>query len=123
MAQAKEKKTVKSIIMGGITAGHTVDRILKAVAKDKPESKADASHIKYYAGQMKRDEDITEEVYAKYANKAKPTKAAAKAKTEAKPAKAAAKAKPAAKAAAKAKPVKAVAASKVERKKRAVKKA
>tara|TARA_R110000851_G_scaffold82118_3_gene180211 strand:- start:523 stop:879 length:357 start_codon:yes stop_codon:yes gene_type:complete len=88
MAKVTGKKTIKGIITSGIEAGHTVDRILKAVAKDKPESKADASHVKYYAGQMKRGELITEEVYAKYANKVKPTGKikAAEAKPKAKPA-------------------------------------
>ena len=101
MAKTQEKKTVKGIICGGITAGHTVDRILKSVGKDKPESKADASHVKYYAGQMKRAGDIDETVYEKYAGKktAKPAKAkpakAKPAKVE-KPAKTkVAKAKPA----------------------------
>ncbi len=99
MAKTQEKKTVKGIICGGITAGHTVDRILKSVGKDKPESKADTSHVKYYAGQMKRAGDINETVYEKYADKkaAKPAKAKAEKPAKAKPAKAEkpAKAKPA----------------------------
>lgn len=117
----KEKKTVKSIICGGITSGHSVDRILKAVAKDKPESKADASHVKYYAGIMKRADEITEEVYGKYANKTKPSAKAVKTKpvVKAKTKPAAAKSKPAK---AKTKPAKAKGEIKAGRKNRAVKK-
>lgn len=63
------KVTVKGIICDGIKEGHTIARILKDVAKKKPESKADESHIKYYSGQLKRADEISEEVHEKYAGK------------------------------------------------------
>ncbi len=68
-AASKATLTIKSIICYGVKNAHTVDRILKSVKKDHPESKADATHVKYYSGQLKRTGEITEEQHEKYAMK------------------------------------------------------
>jgi len=84
MATKKEttRVTVKGVISEGILAGHTVARILKDVAKKKPESVADETHIKYYSGVLKREGSIDDVTHAKYAGK--PGRKAA-GKAEAKP--------------------------------------
>lgn len=95
----KERVTVKSIIEDGIKNGYTSARILKDVAKKKPDSKADETHIKYYSGQLKRAGEIDEETHQKYSGKkGRPTaeKPAAKKAAE-KPAAKKAVEKPAAK--------------------------
>lgn len=65
----KPRVTVKGIICNGIHNKWTTARILKEIAKKKPESKADESQVKYYSGQLKRAGEIPEELHRKYAGK------------------------------------------------------
>lgn len=64
--EAVKKVTAAAVIKEGIEKAWTVDKILKQVHAKVDNSKADESHVKYYAGQMFRDGDITEEEKAKY---------------------------------------------------------
>lgn len=105
------KVSVKSVIEDGIQKGKTVKFILGQVAKKCPESKADESHVRFYANKMVRDGSLEAEVAQdKYGcgkrgrkpaegKKAAPKKAEAKKATDKKPAvkKTTAKKKPAAK--------------------------
>ena len=60
------KVTAKSIIVAGIEAGRKTDVIINNVLKKIPDSKADASHVKHYAGVLCRAGDIDAETASKY---------------------------------------------------------
>jgi len=92
--------SAKSVIEAGIIAGKSVAFILGQVAKKVPDSKADESHVRFYANKMVREEtldkDIAQDKYGCGARGRKPAKAksgvstppvkAKKVKTEAAPA-------------------------------------
>ena len=60
------KVTAKSVICEGIIKGRSVEAILKNVAKKVPTSKADASHITYYANTLLKAGEIKQEQRDKY---------------------------------------------------------
>lgn len=55
------KVSAKSVIEDGITSGKSVAVILSSVAKKVPDSKADESHVRFYANKMLRDGTLDEE--------------------------------------------------------------
>jgi len=61
-----KKITAKSIICAGIAKGQTVAAIVKSVQSKIPASKADASHIGYYANAMLKSKEIKQDVRDKY---------------------------------------------------------
>jgi len=69
-----KKVTAKSVIENGLDKGWTAERILKDVAKKIPDSKADASHIKYYVRERVRKQAMSAADAEKYGVKAAPAK-------------------------------------------------
>jgi len=71
--------SAKSVIEAGIIAGKSVAFILGQVAKKVPDSKADESHVRFYANKMVREEtldkDIAQDKYGCGARGRKPAKA------------------------------------------------
>jgi hypothetical protein len=53
--------SAKSVIESGITAGKSTKFILGQVAKKCPDSKADETHVRFYANKMVRAETLTAE--------------------------------------------------------------
>jgi hypothetical protein len=60
MPAQKAKPSAKSIIETGIEGGKTVKFILSQIAKKLPDSKADESHVRFYANKMVRDGKLDE---------------------------------------------------------------
>jgi len=56
--------TAKSVIVAGIEAGKSVKFILGQVAKKCPGSKADASHVRFYANALVKAEKLKTSVAA-----------------------------------------------------------
>lgn len=56
------KISAKSVIEAGIRGSKTVAAILKDVMKKCPDSKADASHVRFYANKLIRDGELAKEV-------------------------------------------------------------
>lgn len=67
MSKETKKVTAKSVITGGIEKGKSVKFILSQLSKKLPDSKADASHVRFYANKMVADgtlkTDVAEEKY------------------------------------------------------------
>ncbi len=60
MPAQKAKPSAKSIIETGIEGGKTVKFILSQITKKLPDSKADESHVRFYANKMVRDGKLDE---------------------------------------------------------------
>jgi len=77
------KVSVKSVIESGLEKGSSVKVILGQVAKKCPDSKADESHIRFYANKMVREGNMDAEVAAtKYGCGKRGRKAGSATKTE-----------------------------------------